>query len=42
MNCEYVDRHLDAVMDGDIDGFIEELSTRDEAERLSASGIDEE
>ena len=34
--------NLPAVMDGDIDGFIEELSTRDEAERLSASGIDEE
>jgi len=34
--------NLPAVMDGDIDGFIEELSTRDEAERLAASGIDEE
>ena len=34
--------NLPAVMDGDIDGFIEELSTRDEADRLAASGIDEE
>ena len=33
--------NLPAVMDGDIDGFIEELSTRDEAERLAASGIAE-
>ncbi|MCK6540801.1 MAG: peptide chain release factor 1 [Anaerolineales bacterium] len=34
--------NLPAVMDGDIGGFIEELSTRDEAERLAASGIEEE
>lgn len=34
--------NLPAVMDGDIDGFIEELSTRDEAERLAASGVEEE
>ena len=34
--------NLPAVMDGDIDGFIEELSTRDEADRLAATGIDEE
>jgi len=34
--------NLPAVMDGDIDGFIEELSTRDEADRLAASGIDDE
>jgi peptide chain release factor 1 len=34
--------NLPAVMDGDIDGFIEELSTRDEAERLAASGMDDE
>jgi len=34
--------NLPAVMDGDIDGFIDELSTRDEAERLAASGMDEE
>jgi len=32
--------NLPAVMDGDIDEFIEELSTRDEADRLAASGID--
>ena len=34
--------NLPAVMDGDIDGFIEELSTRDETERLAASGMDDE
>jgi peptide chain release factor 1 len=34
--------NLPAVMDGDIDGFIEELSTRDEADRLAASGVDNE
>ena len=34
--------NLPAVMDGGIDEFIEELSTRHEAERLSASGVDEE
>jgi peptide chain release factor 1 len=34
--------NLPAVMDGGIDEFIEELSTRDEAERLAASGIDHE
>jgi peptide chain release factor 1 len=34
--------NLPAVMDGGIDEFIEELSTRDEADRLAASGIDEE
>jgi len=33
--------NLPAVMDGNIGEFIEELSTRDEAERLAASGIDE-
>lgn len=33
--------NLPAVMDGDIDGFIDELSTSDEAERLAASGVDE-
>jgi peptide chain release factor 1 len=31
--------NLAAVMDGDIDGFIDELSTRDEAERLAAVGV---
>ncbi len=34
--------NLPAVMDGEIDEFISELSTRDEAERLSSSGFDEE
>jgi peptide chain release factor 1 len=34
--------NLPAVMDGKIDEFIEELSTRDEAERLAASGMEEE
>jgi peptide chain release factor 1 len=29
------------IMDGDIDDFIEELATRDEAERLAAAGLDE-
>ncbi len=32
--------NLPAVMQGGIDGFIEELSTRDESDRLSASGVD--
>lgn len=34
--------NLPAVMDGAIDQFIDELSTRDEADRLSASGADDE
>jgi peptide chain release factor 1 len=34
--------NLPAVMDGNIDEFIEELSTRDEAERLATSGVAEE
>ncbi|PWH18684.1 MAG: peptide chain release factor 1 [Anaerolineae bacterium] len=34
--------NLPAVMDGEIDLFIEELATRDEADRLSAGGDDEE
>ncbi|GJQ51883.1 MAG: peptide chain release factor 1 [Anaerolineaceae bacterium] len=34
--------NLPAVMDGEIDPFIEELSTREEAERLAASGMDED
>ncbi|MCX6036167.1 MAG: peptide chain release factor 1, partial [Chloroflexi bacterium] len=34
--------NLPAVMEGNIDQFIEELSTRDEAERLSATGVDDE
>jgi peptide chain release factor 1 len=32
--------NLPAVMDGDIDGFIDELSLRDEAERLAAVGVE--
>jgi hypothetical protein len=31
-----------AVLDGEIDQFIDELSMRDEADRLSAGGEDEE
>jgi peptide chain release factor 1 len=34
--------NLPAVMDGEIDEFINELSTRDEAERLSSSGFEDE
>jgi peptide chain release factor 1 len=34
--------NLPAVMDGDIDTFIEELSTRDEADRLASSGFEDE
>jgi len=34
--------NLPAVMDGGIDEFIEELSTRQEADRLSASGVEDE
>jgi peptide chain release factor 1 len=34
--------NLPAVMDGAIDQFIDELSTRDEADRLSSSGFDDE
>src|SRR6187431_1609626 len=34
--------NLPAVMDGGIDEFIEELSTREEAERLASSGVDED
>ena len=34
--------NLPAVMDGGIEEFIDELSTRDEADRLSASGVDDE
>jgi peptide chain release factor 1 len=33
--------NLPAVMDGGIDEFIDELSTRDEADRLAASGVEE-
>jgi peptide chain release factor 1 len=34
--------NLPAVMDGDIEPFIEELSTRDEADRLAATGSDDD
>ena len=34
--------NLPAVMDGAIDQFIEELSTRDETDRLASSGLEEE
>jgi peptide chain release factor 1 len=34
--------NLPAVMQGGIDEFIEELSTRDEADRLSASGVEDD
>jgi peptide chain release factor 1 len=34
--------NLPAVMDGSIDQFIEELSTRDEADRLAATGVADE
>ncbi len=34
--------NLPAVMNGDIDQFIDELSTRDEADRLASSGFDDE
>jgi len=33
--------NITAVMDGDIDQFIDELSTRDEADRLAAAGLEE-
>jgi peptide chain release factor 1 len=33
--------NLPIVMDGDIDEFIDELSTRDEAARLAAVGLEE-
>lgn len=33
--------NLTAVMDGDIDEFVDELATRDEAERLAAVGLEE-
>ncbi len=34
--------NLPVVMDGDIEMFIEKLSTRDEADRLSSSGMDDD
>jgi peptide chain release factor 1 len=38
----YSSYNLPAVMDGDIDQFIDELSTRDEAGKLAASGMDDD
>ncbi len=38
----YSSYNLPAVMDGDIDQFIDELSTRDEAGKLAASGVDDD
>jgi peptide chain release factor 1 len=32
--------NLPVVMDGDLDSFIDELATRNEAERLAAAGLD--
>ena len=34
--------NLSGVMDGDIDGFIDELTTRDQAGKLAASGVDDD
>jgi peptide chain release factor 1 len=34
--------NLPAVMDGDIDDFIDELTTRDEAGKLAAAGVDDD
>lgn len=34
--------NLSGVMDGDIDGFIEELTTRDEAGKLAATGVEDD
>jgi len=33
--------NLPAILDGDIDLFIDELATRDEAERLAAVGLED-
>jgi peptide chain release factor 1 len=38
----YSSYNLPAVMDGDIDQFIDELSTKDESERLASSGVDDD
>ncbi len=38
----YSSYNLSAVMDGAIDQFIDELSTRDESERLAATGVDDD
>ncbi len=37
----YSSHNLPVVMDGDLDGFIDELATADEAERLAAAGLDD-
>ena len=34
--------NINAVMDGDLDSFIDELSMREETERLSSSGVDDD
>lgn len=34
--------NLSGVMDGDIDGFIDELTTRDEAGKLAATGVEDD
>jgi peptide chain release factor 1 len=33
--------NLPVILDGELNGFIDELATRDEAERLSAVGVEE-
>ncbi|HWQ83749.1 MAG TPA: peptide chain release factor 1, partial [Anaerolineales bacterium] len=33
--------NMPAILDGDIDQFIDELATRDEADRLSAVGLED-
>ena len=38
----YSSYNLPAVMDGDIEQFIDELSTKDESERLASSGVDDD
>ncbi|MBC7879369.1 MAG: peptide chain release factor 1 [Anaerolineales bacterium] len=38
----YSSYNLPAVMDGSIDQFIDELSTRDESERLASTGVDDD
>lgn len=38
----YSSYNLPAVMDGDIEQFIDELSTREEADKLAATGVDDD
>jgi peptide chain release factor 1 len=38
----YSSYNLPAVMDGSIDQFIDELSTKDQTERLAATGVDDD